>query len=217
MPDIILPALNEAAAIDWVLGRMPSGFRAIVVDNGSTDGTAALAERRGAVVVAEPRRGFGSACFAGLEAATDDVVCFMDCDASLDPVALPLLAGYVTRGECDLAVGQRIAHRGAWPSHARVANQMLAAEVRRRTGLRIADLGPMRAARRLGLLALALGDRRSGWPLEMVLCAHDAGWRIRNVPVEYRERHGRSKVTGTVRGTWRAVGDMSRLLRARGR
>ena len=217
MPDVILPALNEAAAIDWVLGRMPAGFRAIVVDNGSSDETADLAARRGAVVVTEPRRGFGSACFAGLEAATDDVVCFMDCDASLDPVALPLVAGYVIREECDLAVGQRIARRGAWPTHARVANRVLAAEVRRRTGLHIIDLGPMRAARRHDLLALGLRDRRSAWPLEMVMRAHDAGWRIRTVPVEYRERAGRSKVTGTVRGTWRAVGDMSRLLRARGR
>ena len=157
------------------------------------------------------------ACFAGLQAATDVVVCFMDCDASLDPEALPFVAGYVIRGECDLAVGQRVAHRGAWPSHARVANRILAAAVRRRTGLHLADLGPMRAARRLDLLALELRDRRSAWPLEMVLCAHDAGCRIRNVPVEYRERQGRSKVTGTVRGTWRAVGDMSRLLHARRR
>ncbi|CAN5817697.1 glycosyltransferase family 2 protein [soil metagenome] len=205
MPDVILPALNEAAAIDWVLGRMPSGFRAIVVDNGSTDDTADLAARRGAVVVSEPRRGFGSACFAGLKAATGDVVCFMDCDASLDPVALPFVAGYVIHGECDLAVGQRVAYRGAWPSHARVANRMLAAAVRRRTGLHRADRGPMRAARRLDLLALELRDRRSAWPFEMVLCAHDVGWRIRNVPAKYRERQGRSKVTGMVRGTARSA------------
>ena len=217
MPDVILPALNEALAIDWVLGRMPAGFRPIVVDNGSTDSTAELAARRGAIVVSEPRRGFGAACFAGLEAATDEVVCFMDCDASLDPVALPLVAAYVTRGDCELAVGQRIAQRGAWPLHARVANRVLAAEVRRRTGLRLADLGPMRAAHRADLLALGLRDRRSGWPLEMILRANDAGWRVRSVPVEYRAREDRSKVTGTVRGTWRAVRDMSGLLHARGR
>ena len=213
MPDVILPALNEATAVEWVLRRMPNGYRPIVVDNGSSDRTAEIAAALGATVVHEPRRGFGSACWAGLQAATDDVVCFMDCDASLDPVALPLVAGYVERDEADLVMGARIAQRGAWPIHARLANRVLALEVRRRTGLRLADLGPMRAARRQGLLSLNLRDRRSGWPLEMVLRAREAGWRVRNVPVEYREREGRSKVTGTVRGTARAIGDMGRLLR----
>ncbi len=216
MPDVVLPALNEAAAVAWVLGRMPAGYRAIVVDNGSTDDTARIAAELGATVVVETVRGFGSACWAGLQAATADIVCFMDCDASLDPVALPLVAGYIERSEADLVIGARIAEKGAWPPHARLANRVLAADVRRRTGLRLADIGPMRAARREGLLALDLRDRRSGWPLEMVLRAHHAGWRIRNVPVEYREREGRSKVTGTVRGTIRAVRDMGGLLRADG-
>lgn len=214
MPDVVLPALNEATAVAWVLGRMPAGFHAIVVDNGSTDGTAHIAAEWGATVVSEPVRGFGSACSAGLQASTADIVCFMDCDASLDPVALPLLTGYLERGEADLVIGARIADKGAWPAHARFANRVLAAEVRRRTGLRLSDIGPMRAARREGLLALDLRDRRSGWPLEMVLRAHHAEWRVRNVPVEYREREGRSKVTGTVRGTVRAVRDMGGLLRA---
>lgn len=213
MPDVILPALDEAAAVEWVLRRMPSGYRAIVVDNGSTDATAAIARENGATVVSEPVRGFGSACFAGLTAATDDIVCFMDCDASLDPVALPLLVGYLERDETDLVIGSRIAGRGAWPIHARVANKVLAADVRRRTALRLVDIGPMRAAHRLALLDLNLRDRRSGWPLEMVLRAHSAQWRIRNVPVEYAERAGRSKVTGTFRGTVRAIDDMGRLLR----
>ena len=171
MPDVILPALNEAPAMKWVLRRMPAGFRAIVVDNGSTDATASIAAANGAVVVSEPTRGFGSACAAGLAAATAEVVCFMDCDASLDPAALPMLAGYVERGEYDLVLGARIARRGAWPLHARLANRVLAAEVRRRTGLRVRDLGPMRAASRTGLLELGIADRRSGWPLEMVLAA----------------------------------------------
>ena len=214
MPDVILPALNEAAAVAWVLRRMPAGYRAIVVDNGSTDHTAAIAAELGATVISEPVRGFGSACWAGLQAASDDIVCFMDCDASLDPLALPLVAGYVLRDEADFVLGARIAGRGAWPVHARVANRVLAMEVRRRTGLRLSDIGPMRAARREGLLALGLRDRRSGWPLEMVLRAQGAGWRVRNVPVEYREREGRSKVTGTVRGTIGAVRDMGSLLRA---
>ena len=211
--DVILPALNEAAAIDWVLSRLPDGFRAIVVDNGSTDATAAIAATHGAEVVHEPTRGFGSACFAGLRAATAEIVCFMDCDASLDPLALPLLAQYVERGEADLVVGRRVARKGAWPAHARLANRALASEVRRRTGLALRDLGPMRAARREGLLGLELRDRRSGWPLEMVLRAHNAGWTIRDVPTEYLPRNGRSKVTGTIAGTVRAVKDMSELLR----
>jgi glycosyltransferase involved in cell wall biosynthesis len=213
MPDVILPALDESAAIAWVLGRMPDGYHPIVVDNGSTDATAAIARELGATVVDEPVRGFGSACFAGLRAATADVVCFMDCDASLDPAALPLLVGYVQRDEADLMIGARIARRGAWPVHARVANRVLSSEVRRRTGLDIDDIGPMRSARRTALLDLGLRDRRSGWPLEMVLRAHQHGWRIRDVPVEYRARSGRSKVTGTLSGTARAVRDMSRILR----
>jgi len=200
----------------WVLRRMPAGYHPIVVDNGSTDSTAEIAAELGATVVHEPIRGFGSACWAGLQAATDDIVCFMDCDASLDPVALPFVAGFVQRDEADLVIGARIAARGAWPVHAKFANRVLAMELRRRTGLRLSDIGPMRAARREGLLALDLRDRRSGWPLEMVLRAQGAGWRVRNVPVEYTEREGRSKVTGTVKGTVGAVRDMGALLRAIG-
>ena len=213
MPDVILPALDEAAAIGWVLERMPTGFRPIVVDNGSTDATADLAARAGATVVHEPLRGFGSACWAGLQAATDDVVCFMDCDASLDPISLPHLVAFLERGDADLVIGERIAMKGSWPAHARLANRALAFEVRRRTSVALRDLGPMRVARRDDLLALGLSDRRSGWPLEMVLRASRAGWRIQGVPVAYHERSGRSKVTGTVRGTARAVKDMSRILR----
>jgi glycosyltransferase involved in cell wall biosynthesis len=213
MPDVILPALDEAAAIVWVLDRMPAGYRPIVVDNGSTDATAQLAEQAGALVIHEPIRGFGSACWAGLHAATDDVVCFMDCDASLDPAALPMLVEMLRRGDADLVIGERVAKRGTWPAHARFANRVLAAEVRRRAKLTLNDLGPMRVARRTDLLALNLRDRRSGWPLEMVLRASQAGLRVQGVPIAYHERAGRSKVTGTVRGTVRAVKDMSRLLR----
>lgn len=217
MPDVVLPALNEAAAVEWVLLRLPAGYHAIVVDNGSTDGTSEIAAANGAQVVSEPTRGFGSACYAGLRAATADIVCFMDCDASLDPTALPLLVGEIERGEVDLMVGARVASKGAWPLHARVANRLLASEVRRRTGLTVRDLGPMRAMRREKLLELGMLDRRSGWPLEMVLRAHSAGWTIRDIPIDYLPRVGRSKVTGTIRGTARAIKDMSRLLREDGR
>jgi len=210
MPVVILPVLNELEALPWVLERMPAGYEPIVVDNGSTDGSGALAVALGARVVIEPRPGFGAACFAGLRAACADVVCFMDCDASLDPRELPLVADPVAEGDADLVLGAR---RGAVASHARLANRVLAFELRRRTGVRLTDLGPMRAARREALLGLEIRDRRFGWPLEMVLRAAAAGWAIREVPVAYSERAGRSKVTGTVRGTARAVRDMAAVLR----
>lgn len=213
MPDVVLPVLNEAEALPWVLGRMPAGYAPIVVDNGSTDGSAAIARRLGSPVVTEPRPGFGAACFAGLTAASDGVVCFMDCDGSLDPRDLPLVAEAVVAGSADLTLGARLPERGAWPIHARLANRALAWEVRRRTGISLTDLGPMRSARRDALLRLRLRDRRFGWPLEMVVRAAAEGWRIREIPVPYRARSGRSKVTGTVRGTGRVVHDMARVLR----
>jgi glycosyltransferase involved in cell wall biosynthesis len=211
--DVVLPVLDEARAIPWVLGRMPPGHRPIVADNGSGDGSAELAERLGARVVREPRRGFGAACFAGLTASAADVVCFMDCDGSLDPRELPRVAEPVGAGRADLMLGARVAAAGAWPLHARIANRALALEVRRRGGPLLRDLGPMRAARRDALLELALRDRGFGWPLEMVLRAVAAGWRIGEAPVGYSERSGRSKVTGTLRGTARAVRDMAVALR----
>ena len=213
MVDVVLPVLNEATALARVLERMPAGWRAIVVDNGSSDGSAAIAAGLGADVVAEPRRGFGAACFAGLSAATADVVCFMDCDGSLDPGDLPRIALPVRCGDADLTLGRRIPVAGSWPLHARLANRALALELQRRTGQPLADLGPMRAARRSELLALGLEDRRFGWPLEMVLRAAAAGWRIVELPVPYHARSGRSKVTGTVRGTVRTVRDMAAVLR----
>ena len=214
MPDVVLPVLDEAQAIPWVLARIPEGFTPIVVDNGSIDGSAELAAGLGARVVREPRRGFGAACYAGLVAATDDVVCFMDCDGSLDPADLLEVTTPVLDASSDLVLGARtIGPETTWPFHARLANRALAFAVRRRTGTRLRDIGPMRAAGRERLLDLGLRDRRSGWPLEMVLAAARAGWRIAEVPVPYGARHGRSKVTGTLRGTLRAVHDMSRVLR----
>ncbi|MCO5972966.1 glycosyltransferase family 2 protein [Actinoallomurus soli] len=244
MIDVVLPCLDEAAALPWVLTRMPEGHRPIVVDNGSTDGSAEIAEAHGALVVHEPRRGFGAACHAGLLAATADIVCFMDADASLDPADLPKVVRLLAdappdadpdagravdvdrlgadgvgadrlgadrlaadRLGTDLVLGRRrpVSFR-AWPPHARLGNALVA----RRAGLR--DLGPMRAARRTRLLDLHLTDRRSGYPLEMVLRARAQGWRIAETDVAYHPRTGRSKVTGTVRGTLRAVRDMRRVL-----
>jgi len=212
MPTVILPVLDEAQALPWVLARMPLGYTPLVVDNGSRDGSAQIAAGLGARVVHEPRRGFGAACFAGLVAATDDVVCFMDCDASLDPRDLPRVAGPLMDGSADLVLGARRAERGAMAPHVRLANRALAFELRRRSGVALRDLGPMRAVRRDALLALEIEDRRFGWPLEMVLRAAAQDWRIAEVGVPYRARSGRSKVTGTVRGTLRAVRDMAAVL-----
>lgn len=210
---VILPVLDEAAAIPGVLGAMPEGFEPLVVDNGSSDGSAEIAREHGAEVIHEPRPGFGSACFAGLEAARSEIVCFMDCDGSLDPRELPRVSDPVEDGGADLMLGARAAEDGAWPAHARIANRVLALLLRVRTGLELTDIGPMRAARREGLLELGIRDRRFGWPLEMVLRAHEQGWRVGETPVGYREREGRSKVTGTVRGTLRTVHDMAKAMR----
>jgi glycosyltransferase involved in cell wall biosynthesis len=214
MIDVVLPVLDEVHAIPRVLAGLPPGFEPIVVDNGSRDGSADRARALGARVVTEPRRGFGAACFTGLVNATTDVVCFMDCDGSMRGSDLPRVAGPVVAGDADLVLGaRRPTTRGAWPWHARVGNFVIASELRRRCGLDLRDLGPMRAARRDALVALGIEDRRFGWPLEMVLRAASSGWRIREVPVAYDARSGRSKVTGTVAGTVRATLDMTRALR----
>jgi glycosyltransferase involved in cell wall biosynthesis len=213
MGNVILPALNEAGAIPGVLASIPDGWIPIVVDNGSTDDTASIARQHDAVVIGEPRRGFGAACHAGLIAATEELVAFMDCDGSFVGSDLDRVAAPVVAGQFDLVLGARRPDVGAWPWHLRVANCSLARSVRRRTGVALDDLGPMRVARREALLGLGVRDRRFGWPLEMVLRAADAGWRIGEVPVTYRPRIGHSKVTGTVGGVVRTVHDMRVALR----
>ncbi len=211
--DVLLPCLDEAAALPWVLDRMPVGYRAIVVDNGSVDGSADVARAHGAAVVVATQRGYGAACHAGLLASTSDVVCVMDADASLDPAQLPEVAAPVLAGAADLVLGRRTTRSlSAWPVPARLANIALARTVRRRTGLAVRDLGPVRAFRREDLLALDLRDRRSGYPLQTLLAAHAAGWRVAEVPVRYLPRVGRSKVTGTLPGYVRAVRDMRAVL-----
>ena len=211
--DVVLPALDEEAALPRVLRGLPGGYRAIVVDNGSTDATAQVAAALGATVVTEHRRGFGAACAAGLAAATAEVVAFCDADGSLDLTELPRVCAPVLAGDADLVLGaRRPSTRGAWPPHARLANRYLARRLRHATGASLTDLGPMRAARRRALVDLDVTDRRSGWPLEQVLRAGAAGWRITEVPVSYGARTGRSKVTGTVRGTLQAIRDMSAVL-----
>jgi glycosyltransferase involved in cell wall biosynthesis len=210
--DVILPVLDERDAIPGVLASLPPGYRPIVVDNGSSDGSGPLAASLAALVVEEPRRGFGAACYAGLTVATADVVCFMDCDGSLDGASLPTVTAPVVAHRADLVLGARQPTTGAWPRHLRGANRYLAWRAARTIGVRLRDLGPMRAARREPLLALGLRDRRFGWPLEMVLLAAQAGWRIEEVIVPYHPRIGRSKVTGTLRGTLQTVRDMRAVL-----
>lgn len=203
--DVVLPVLNEAEAMCWVLGRMPPAYEAIVVDNGSTDDSVSIASRFGARIVHESRRGFGAACYAGLLAATAEIVCFMDCDGSLDPSQLDRVTSELSNS--NLVLGRRTGP--SFSLRARLCNKILTSEIKRRTGLQLQDLGPMRAARRDALLDLNLEDRRFGWPLEMVIKAHSAGWRVNEVDVGYLQRAGKSKVTGTLFGTVRTIKDMA--------
>jgi len=206
---VILPCLNEVDGLRWVLERLPVRMLPLVVDNGSDDGSVEVAEGFGAQVVRAVQRGYGAACHAGLLAATTPVVAVMDADASLDPRQLDRVVGPVVAGDVDLMLGRRQPVRGAFPWQLRVANRALASRIRRRTGLRLHDIGPMRAFRRELLLGLELTDRRSGYPAETVVRAADAGARIDEVAVDYLPRRGRSKVTGTPLGVWHAVRDMS--------
>lgn len=211
--DLILPVLNEEGALPWVLSRVPEGVRPIVVDNGSTDASVQTALAYNATVVAEPQRGFGAACAAGLAHASAPLVAFCDADATIDPGYVIDLARQVLEGESDLAMCRRIpVDRKAWPLHARMANRYLARAVNRRVGTSLSDIGPLRVTRRDKLISLELQDRRFGWPLEMVISAARAGWKVSEVSVPYRVRIGRSKVTGTLSGTLRAVRDMEAIL-----
>lgn len=210
--DVILPCLDEAQALPGVLRALPAGFRALVVDNGSRDGTPEIAAGLGARVVHEPRKGYGAAVHTGLEAATSEVVAFLDADGSLDPRTLPVLVGLLA--DADLVAGRRRpVGRGAWPWHARAGNLVIAALLRRR-GVDVHDIAPVRVARRAALLDLGVTDRAFGYPLELLVRAGAAGWRITEVEVDYRPRTGgRSKVSGSVRGTLRAARDMAGVLR----
>ena len=213
--DVVLPCLDEAAALPSVLAAIPPGYRALVVDNGSSDNSPEIAAAHGATVVEEPQRGYGAAVHAGMEAATAEIVCVLDADGSLDPAVLPLLVARVDRGEADLAVGRRVpTSAAAWPWHARAGNAVIAGLLRRR-GVAVHDIAPIRAARRADLLALGVADRRFAYPLELLLKTAEAGWRVREMDVTYRPRAAgtRSKVSGSLRGTARAVRDMAGVLR----
>lgn len=209
--DVILPCLDEAQALPGVIRSLPPGFRPLVVDNGSRDGTPEVAASLGARVVHEARPGYGAAVHTGLVAATTDVVAFLDADGSLDPTDLPAMVDLLDRA--DLVAGRRRPEgRGAWPWHARAGNAAISALLRRR-GVAVHDIAPIRVARRTALLDLGITDRAFGYPLELLIRAGAAGWRITEVDVTYRSRTGgRSKVSGSVRGTVRAARDMAGVL-----
>lgn len=213
---VVLPCLDEAGALPGVLAAVPRGWRVLVVDNGSTDGSPEIAARLGAQVVHEPRRGYGAAVHTGLENARTELVAVLDCDGSVDPAVLVALAELVRSDQCDLACGRRRpVETGAWPWHARAGNAVLAAIIRRSTGLAVRDIAPVRVARRTALLDLGLVDRRFGYPLELLLGVARSGWRVIEKPVDYRRRASgtRSKVSGSVRGTVRTASDFARVLR----
>jgi glycosyltransferase involved in cell wall biosynthesis len=223
---VVLPALDEAEALPAALASFPPGVDLLVVDNGSRDATAAVAAAAGARVVAEPRRGFGAACWAGVQASPRaEVLAFADADGSFDGADLTLVAGPVLCGQADLVVGSRVTgarEAGAMPAFAVGANRALGQACRLLFGVPLSDLGPFRAIRRDTLLDLGIRDRGQGWPLEMIGRASRAGLRVVEVPVRYRTRAGgASKVSGSLRGSLRAAVAMAgvtcRLLAEQGR
>ena len=217
MPDclvtVVLPCLNEAESLPGVLAAIPDGYRPLVVDNNSTDDTAEVASRHGADVVAEQRPGYGSAVQAGVVAATTPIVAVIDADGSLDVRDLPALVDELERG-ADMAIGRRRPVPGVrWPWHARLGTAAVCWRLRTRHGVPVHDIAPMRVARREALLALGVTDRRSGYPVELMVRAGQAGWRVVERDVAYGPRTGgKSKVSGSLRGSFIAALDFWRVI-----
>jgi glycosyltransferase involved in cell wall biosynthesis len=210
---MVLPCLNEAQSLPGVLEATPSGYTALVVDNNSTDGTASVARAHGASVVTETRPGYGSAVHAGVLAAKTPIVAVLDGDGSLDPRELPFMVAELERG-ADMVIGRRRAVPGLkWPWHARLGTAAVCWRLRQRYRLPVHDIAPMRVVRRDKLLELGVTDRRSGYPLELLVRAAKADWRVVERDVAYGPRTGgKSKVSGSVRGSavaaldfWRAI------------
>jgi glycosyltransferase involved in cell wall biosynthesis len=204
---VIIPTHNEALSIGRVLADLPSDLttEVIVVDSNSSDGTPEIAARMGARVILEPRRGYGRACLTGLAAASSpDVVVFLDGDYSDRPSELPILLAPIIEGRADITLGSRLRERRslrALPWHQVFGNRLAARLIRLLYGLEITDLGPFRAGRAAVLRALALEQTTYGWAVEMVLKGVLAGFRVVEVPVSYHPRIGKSKISGTLKGT----------------
>lgn len=207
---VVIPVLDEEEALPFVLRDIPRDLVdvVIVVDNGSTDRSADIARARGARVVVEAQRGYGAACLAGIAGSADcDVIVFMDGDYSDYPEDLRLLLPRVLDGSADLVIGSRMTEaksRRALPAHARMGNRLATCLLRLFFGIRCSDLGPFRVLRRDALTALGMQDRGFGWTVEMQVRAQLAGWNVLELPVRYRERVGRSKISGTILGSVRA-------------
>jgi glycosyltransferase involved in cell wall biosynthesis len=208
---VVIPALNEEDAIGGVVQDVPRELvdEIIVADNGSTDDTVARAAAAGARVVREPRRGYGAACLAGAKATGDsEIIVFLDGDHSDDPTQLARVAGPVLEDRADLVVGSRLKgkmEKGSMPWHGRLGNATIVWLLKLLYGANISDLGSFRAIKRATFLDLNLEQLTYGWPVEMVVKAAKRGWRVRSVPVPYRKRLGKSKVSGTVRGSLMAA------------
>jgi len=210
--DAVIPALNEAASIGLVLRALPPGLirRVVVCDNGSSDGTPEAAEAAGAFVVREARRGYGAACLKALEAVAldpPDAVLFLDADLSDDPAQAADIVAPLAAGNADLVIGSRslgAAEPGALTPQARFGNWLATRLLHRFYGARWTDLGPFRAIRWDAYVSLRMRDLDFGWTVEMQVKAARAGLRGVEVPVRYRRRIGRSKISGTFSGSVRA-------------
>ena len=199
---VILPCLNEAESLPALLNGIPDGYRALVVDNNSTDGTADVARRNGACVVAESVPGYGAAVHAGIVAAQTPIVAVLDGDGSMDPAELPKLVAELDRG-ADMAVGRRRPTPNlTWPWHARMGTAAVSWRLRTKHGIPVHDIAPMRVAYRDATLALGVRDRRMGYPVELLVRAGEANWKVVEHDVAYGPRTGgKSKVSGSVRGS----------------
>jgi glycosyltransferase involved in cell wall biosynthesis len=210
---VVLPCLNEAQSLPGVLAAIPQGYVPLVVDNNSTDSTPEVARRCGAEVVSERQPGYGAAVHAGVVAANTPLVAVIDGDGSMDPGDLPALVAAVVAG-ADMAVGRRRPLATTrWPWHARLGTAAVCWRLRQRHGIDVHDIAPMRVARRDALLALGVADRRSGYPLELLVRAAAAGWSVVERDVPYGSRTGgKSKVSGSLRGSFVAALDFWRVI-----
>ncbi len=214
--NLVLPCRDEGPALRALLPRVPATFSVIVVDNGSSDDTALVAESLGARVVVEPSPGYGAAVHAGVVAASAEFLAVMDGDGSFDPEDLLPLLAEVRAGQATMATGRRRpVRRGVWPWHARLGNSIVLWWLRRRIGTSVHDIAPMRVCRTADLLALGVADRRFGYPVELLSKATREGWTVTEHDVAYHPRAEgtKSKVSGSVRGTVRAARDFAKVLR----